>query len=134
VRQIDENCQSNSMANGGASSDQIGDFRPATIESCPKASDQPHSGSVSAISEEVIRIQSPKFGLITNLGYEPFLDCDYVIGKTSPAVCALEIRFEAFALEESRSCAKDYLEVNGNAGMRMCGRLPSDTMSKSLKK
>jgi len=121
------------MANFGAASDPIGDFSPATIESCPKIS-EPNSASStsvasSAITEDVVRIQSPKFGLLTNMGYEPFLDCDYLIQKSSPAVCALEIRFESFALEESRSCAKDYLEFN-STGLRMCGRLPSDTMSK----
>ena len=92
--------------------------------------------SASAITEEIVRIQSPKYGLTTvqtPMGYEPFLDCDYLIQKSSPNVCALEIRFESFALEDSRLCNKDYLEISdqsGAGGMKLCGRLPKNTISK----
>lgn len=113
------------------------DFTPAIIESCAKISD--NSKESANIHEELVRVQSPKFGLpsTSTFGYEPFLDCDYVVAKASRDVCALEIRFKHFALEESRSCTKDYLEVN-HLGMRLCGALarnavrtfdfPEDTM------
>ncbi|KAI2807434.1 hypothetical protein BLOT_005370 [Blomia tropicalis] len=138
VRQIDENCRS-SLNHFGSSSDPLGDFNPPIIESCPRMTEKPSESNQSdrsssepstaavAITEEVVRIQSPKFGLIGNMAYEPFLDCDYLIQKNSPSVCALEIKFESFSLEESRSCQKDYLEINHINGMRLCGKMPIDT-------
>lgn len=96
------------------------DFTPAIIESCAKISE--NSKDSANINEELVRVQSPKFGLPNTFGYEPFLDCDYVVAKANRDVCALEIRFKHFAIEESRSCTKDYLEIN-NIGMRLCGVL-----------
>lgn len=98
----------------------MSDFSPATIESCAKISES--SKESANINEEVVRVHSPKFGLVSPQGYESFLDCDYVVSKASRDVCALELRFERFALEESRSCSKDYFEINNN-GMRLCGTL-----------
>ena len=100
--------------------------KPSESNQSDRSSSEPSTAAV-AITEEVVRIQSPKFGLIGNMAYEPFLDCDYLIQKNSPSVCALEIKFESFSLEESRSCQKDYLEINHINGMRLCGKMPIDT-------
>jgi len=113
----------------------MGEFSPATIESCPKLQNDQNSPSgpfpmASGISEQIVRIQSPKFGLSSTVGYEPFLDCDYLIQKYSRDVCALEIKFEAFNVEESRACNKDYLEINGNVNSRLCGKMVPDTIRK----
>lgn len=123
-------------------------FIPAIIESCPKLGSFNQTNLMSdrynnqleeirkldsslTISEKKIRIRSPKFGLISPSvhQYEPFLDCHYVIQKTNKNVCALEIKFELFSLEESKSCVKDFLEINQS--LRLCGKLPTNTNSKS---
>ncbi|OTF75209.1 hypothetical protein BLA29_014886, partial [Euroglyphus maynei] len=79
----------------------------------------------SIINEEFVKIQSPQFSLPSQLQYEPFLDCHYVIQKVNKDICSLEIRFELFSLEESISCTKDYLQINRL--LRLCGKLPMDT-------
>ena len=128
------------FSGSSANSDELAEFSPATIESCSKiespgssfpgsSASSSASSSPTAISERIIRIQSPKYGLATNLGYEPFLDCDYLVQRYSRDVCALEVKFEAFNVEESRACSKDYLEINGNVNSRMCGKMPVDTIS-----
>lgn len=109
----------------------MSEFSPATIESCPKlpGSDPANPGlAASAITEQIVRIQSPKFGLSSTIGYEPFLDCHYLIQKYSRDICAVEIKFESFAIEESRACSKDYLEINGNVASRICGKMVVDTV------
>lgn len=150
IRQIDENCRKSSLTSRSNNNDveMEDEFGPAIIESCPKLAStnststlQSSSSSApmmmvtgldetanypsSIISEEFVKIQSPQFSLPSQLQYEPFLDCNYVIQKVNKDICSLEIRFEMFSLEESRSCTKDYLEINHL--LRLCGKLPMDT-------
>uniref|UniRef100_T1KI84 CUB domain-containing protein n=1 Tax=Tetranychus urticae TaxID=32264 RepID=T1KI84_TETUR len=57
--------------------------------------------------------------------YEDNLDCGYLVRKASYDVCALEVKFNLFDLEESPNCVKDHLEIEG---IKVCGKLPSDSV------
>lgn len=107
VRQLDDNCQHNHIPH---------EFSPASTESCNKMQ----------FSEKSLQILSPHYEAGS---YQPFLDCQYIIRKMSFDVCALEVRFDAFALEESKSCSKDYLQIGS---MKLCGKLPFGVTSKSF--
>lgn len=41
-------------------------------------------------------------------------------------MCALEVQFLGFALEESADCSKDYLQIGDE--QKLCGKLPYQTM------
>lgn len=118
------------MASGVFASELNDEFTPPIIESCPKQSNRTTDPPQSLIQEKLVKIQSPEFGLTSTIQYKPFLDCDYTIQKYSRDVCAVEVRFESFSLEESRGCNKDYLDINNE--MRLCGKLPSDAASKFI--
>ena len=106
VRQMDDNCQHNHIPH---------EFIPATTESC----------NHFQFSEKTLQIMSPHYDVGS---YRPFLDCEYLMIKTNYKVCALEVRFDAFALEESKSCYKDYLQIST---MKLCGKLPYAATSMS---
>nr|XP_046909258.1 uncharacterized protein LOC124490751 [Dermatophagoides farinae] len=153
VRQIDQNCRTlsslTSRSNNNNDVEMEDEFGPAIVESCPKLSTKNSSSTLlqssssapmimvigldgttnyidpsSTINEELVKIQSPQFSLPSQLQYEPFLDCNYVIQKVNKNICALEIRFELFSLEQSFSCEKDYLQINR---LKLCGKIPMDT-------
>ena len=109
VRQLDNNCQHNHISH---------EFSPASTESCNKMQ----------FSEKSLQILSPHYETGT---YQPFLDCQYIIRKMSFDVCALEVRFDTFALEESKSCVKDYLQIGS---IKLCGKVPFGDTSESLVK
>ncbi|XP_064458405.1 cubilin-like isoform X2 [Ornithodoros turicata] len=52
-------------------------------------------------------------------GYLPNTDCAYVIKKSDFRVCALEIKIDAFDLEDDADCDKDYLQFNE---VKLCGK------------
>ncbi|UXI19623.1 zinc finger protein [Sarcoptes scabiei] len=140
VKQIDENCRSFSFDHRfDHNLEESLDFAPAIYESCPKLLSSNNSSIVGnfndlhlnveenlKISDRLIKIQSPKFGLSSEMQYEPFLDCHYVIEKAKQNVCLLQIRFENFFLEESLDCTKDYLRIDNY--LRTCGRIPPNTI------
>lgn len=107
VRQMDDNCQHNHIPH---------EFSPASTESCNKFQ----------FSEKTLQILSPHY---ESGSYRPYLDCEYLIRKTTYDVCAIEVRFDAFALEESKSCIKDYLQIGT---MKLCGKLPYAATSQSI--
>ncbi|XP_065576831.1 cubilin-like isoform X2 [Artemia franciscana] len=51
--------------------------------------------------------------------YDPNVNCPYNV-KQHPGMCSLQITFRAFAIEHSRECTKDWLQI-GN--LRYCGLL-----------
>lgn len=108
--------------------DEMNDFSPPVIESCPKQSNNTDIAPSALIQEKLVKIQSPEFSLSSSMTYKPFLDCNYVIQKYSRDVCAIEAKFESFSLEESRTCTKDFLEINKE--LKLCGKVPLDTTSK----
>lgn len=59
--------------------------------------------------------------------YQENLDCGYLVRKASYDVCALEVIFNLFDLEESTNCVKDHLEIDG---IKICGKLPSNSVRK----
>ncbi|RWS09000.1 cubilin-like protein [Dinothrombium tinctorium] len=69
-------------------------------------------------SKQTFTISSPNYS-ISN--YFDNADCHYTIKKSSYDVCALEVTYKRFEVEESQDCFKDYLEI---VGVRLCGRLP----------
>ncbi|CAG2170483.1 unnamed protein product [Oppiella nova] len=100
VRQIDDNCgHHNSIQH---------EFSPGSTESCSKMQ----------FSERSLQILSPHY---ESGSYQPFLDCEYNVRKATHDICALEVKFDAFSLEESKNCYKDYLQIGS---MRLCGKLP----------
>ena len=107
VRQLDDNCQHNHIPH---------EFSPASTETCNKLQ----------FSEKTLQILSPHYDTGS---YRPFLDCEYRIQKATHDVCALEVRFDEFALEESKSCYKDYLQIGT---MKLCGKLPYAATSQSI--
>ncbi|CAG2118363.1 unnamed protein product, partial [Medioppia subpectinata] len=100
ARQLDNNCDHhNSIPH---------EFSPGSTESCSKMH----------FSEKSLQILSPHYD---SGSYQPFLDCEYTVRKSTSNICALEVKFDAFALEESKACYKDYLQIGE---MRLCGKLP----------
>ncbi|CAG2110476.1 unnamed protein product [Medioppia subpectinata] len=100
ARQLDNNCDHhNSIPH---------EFSPGSTESCSKMH----------FSEKSLQILSPHYD---SGSYQPFLDCEYTVRKSTSDICALEVKFDAFALEESKACYKDYLQIGE---MRLCGKLP----------
>ena len=60
-------------------------------------------------------------------GYSRFTDCHYTIRKTHYTVCALEVKFKTFSLEDSRACEHDFLQIGSS--VKLCGKMPFDTTS-----
>lgn len=59
--------------------------------------------------------------------YPPNMFCRYTIRKSTPNVCAIDMKFNKFDIEDDPKCAKDYLEVDAG---RICGPLPPSHESK----
>ena len=53
--------------------------------------------------------------------YLPNMFCRYTVRKATPNVCAIDMKFNSFDIEEDPKCGKDYLEVDAG---RICGPLP----------
>jgi hypothetical protein len=53
--------------------------------------------------------------------YPSHMNCRYTIRKASPNICAIDMKFDSFEIEDDPKCAKDYLEVDAG---RICGVLP----------
>ena len=91
---------------------------------------QPTSGGpfcgTQVFTEEMFDILSPGY---EKGRYEKFTDCHYTIRKMHYTVCALEVKFKAFSLEDSsdKGCDKDFLQFGNN--VKLCGKLPFETMS-----
>lgn len=62
--------------------------------------------------------------------YEKWSDCHYKVHKVHYTVCALEVNFMSFALEDSPDCKKDFVQFGEKEGVRLCGRLPKGTTRK----
>lgn len=86
----------------------------------------PYCGS-QVFTEEKFELLSPGY---EKGRYAKFTDCHYTIRKMHYTVCALEVKFKAFSLEEAGSsgCDRDFLQF-GNS-VKLCGKLPFDTISK----
>ncbi|CAN8020231.1 unnamed protein product [Ixodes persulcatus] len=52
-------------------------------------------------------------------GYPPSTHCVYTVKKHDFRVCALQVKMEAFDLEQDSGCSKDYLQFNN---LRFCGK------------
>ncbi|GFU46068.1 cubilin [Nephila pilipes] len=57
--------------------------------------------------------------------YPDNADCRYTVKKSSFQVCALQVKFYTFDLEQSEDCAKDYLFI---AEQKLCGRMEYDSV------
>lgn len=116
MRQFDDHSICPSRENAISNSN---DFIMGSTESCQKA----------IYDQKQLQIISPGY----HLGYyKPFLHCDYVIQKYNYNICLLEVKFNTFALEESKLCHKDYIQI-GDDGLRLCGKLPYGSISKLIK-
>ncbi|CAG2103903.1 unnamed protein product, partial [Medioppia subpectinata] len=68
-------------------------------------------------SEIEFSITSPKHPN----SYPSNMFCMYTIRKANPNVCAIDIKFNSFDIEDDPKCNKDYLEVDAG---KICGPLP----------
>ena len=86
----------------------------------------PYCGT-QVFTEEKFELLSPGYekGL-----YSKFTDCHYTIRKMHYTVCALEVKFKAFSLEDSSrsGCDRDFVQFGKS--VKLCGKLPFDTISK----
>lgn len=60
--------------------------------------------------------------------YPNNLYCQYTIRRPSSSVCAIDVTFVNFDLEESPICSNDYLEIDGS---KICGLLPPHHKSRN---
>lgn len=75
-------------------------------------------------TESTFQVLSP--GYLRGV-YRPYETCIYTIRKSTFDVCAIEVKYNQFSLENSEGCHKDYLQIND---LRVCGKLPYDATSK----
>ena len=55
--------------------------------------------------------------------------CRYTIRKANPNICAIDMKFKSFDIEDDPKCAKDFMEVDSG---RICGPLPPSHESQSI--
>lgn len=79
-------------------------------------------------------IRSETFDIISSnydrSKYEKWSDCHYKIHKVHYTVCALEVNFMSFSLEDSPDCRKDFVQFGEKEGVKVCGKLPKGTTRK----
>lgn len=68
------------------------------------------------VRRESFQLMSPGF---RQGGYPPSTHCVYTVKKHDFRVCALQVKMEAFDLEQDSGCSKDYLQFNN---LRFCGK------------
>ncbi|CAN7993796.1 unnamed protein product [Ixodes hexagonus] len=68
------------------------------------------------VRRESFQLMSPGF---RQGGYPPSTHCVYTVKKHDFRVCALEVKMDAFDLEQDSGCSKDYLQFNN---LRFCGK------------
>ncbi|XP_077542240.1 tolloid-like protein 1 isoform X2 [Haemaphysalis longicornis] len=68
------------------------------------------------ITGEVFQLMSPGF---RRGGYPGGIHCVYTLRKHNFRVCALEVKMDAFELEQDPGCSKDYLQFGT---LRFCGK------------
>lgn len=68
------------------------------------------------ITGEVFQLMSPGF---RRGGYPGGIHCLYTLRKHNFRVCALEVKMDAFELEQDPGCSKDYLQFGT---LRFCGK------------
>ncbi|RWS26772.1 hypothetical protein B4U80_08014 [Leptotrombidium deliense] len=95
MKQISDNCNSAPKAKGGNCDERI--------------------------TQSTFTVSSPNYGI---KNYDDFTDCHYTVKKSSYNVCALEVTYKRFDVEESVDCIKDYFEISG---VKLCGKLPFDS-------
>lgn len=80
------------------------------------ASPLPGEDCDQVITSEVFQLMSPGF---RRGGYPAGIHCIYTLRKHDFRVCALEIKMDAFELEQDPGCSKDYLQFGT---LRFCGK------------
>ncbi|GFQ95573.1 cubilin [Trichonephila clavata] len=73
-------------------------------------------------SSESFQVISPGY---QSGSYPDNADCKYTVKKSSFQVCALQVKFYTFDLEQSDDCSKDYLFI---AEQKLCGRMEYDSV------
>ncbi|CAM1300261.1 Uncharacterised protein g2655 [Pycnogonum litorale] len=81
----------------------------------PSAADPKCSATYQQSS---FQIKSPNFPNV----YPNRANCQYVLRKSRPDICQLEMKFNSFEIEGSTNCTADYLDI---MGMRICGAMPA---------
>ncbi|XP_075735891.1 tolloid-like protein 1 isoform X2 [Rhipicephalus microplus] len=80
------------------------------------ASPLPGEDCDQVITSEIFQLMSPGF---RRGGYPGGIHCIYTLRKHDFRVCALEIKMDAFELEQDPGCSKDYLQFGT---LRFCGK------------
>ncbi|XP_076316419.1 cubilin-like [Tachypleus tridentatus] len=79
-------------------------------------------GCDATFSTETFHILSP---LYRNKAYPSNIDCQYTVKKTKFDVCAIEIKYNTFHLEDSEDCTNDYLLIDD---LKVCGKIPNNSV------
>ncbi|XP_067139271.1 LOW QUALITY PROTEIN: cubilin-like [Centruroides vittatus] len=95
----------------------------------PCTGKSPHIPTVSpsatqcdaTFNQESFTIKSPNYPD----NYPTDISCKYTVKRFNDAVCALEVTFLGFDLEEEASCRYDYLDFDGKP---ICGHITSNTI------
>ncbi|XP_037559501.1 cubilin isoform X3 [Dermacentor silvarum] len=80
------------------------------------ASPLPGEDCDQVITAEMFQLMSPGF---RRGGYPGGIHCIYTLRKHDFRVCALEVKMDAFELEQDPGCSKDYLQFGT---LRFCGK------------
>ncbi|KAG8176050.1 hypothetical protein JTE90_006832, partial [Oedothorax gibbosus] len=86
---------------------------------CPPAENKTCDATFGS---ETFQIISPGY---QSGSYPDNSDCSYTVKKSTFQVCALQVKFYTFDLEQSEDCAKDYLEIGEQ---KICGRVEYDSI------
>ncbi|GIX97872.1 cubilin [Caerostris extrusa] len=101
---------------------QLSGFRIETKQltsGCPPAQNKTCEQTFSSESFQVI---SPGY---QSGSYPDGAECRYTVRKSSFQVCALQVKFYTFDLEQSEECSSDYLLI---AEQKLCGRMEYDSV------
>lgn len=61
--------------------------------------------------------------------YPCSIQCNYWIKKANSNICAIQLTFDEFKIENSPQCVKDNLQIKN---LKLCGHIPLQTKSKSF--
>ncbi|XP_013782574.2 cubilin-like isoform X1 [Limulus polyphemus] len=80
------------------------------------------NGCDATFSKETFHILSPEY---RNKAYPSNIDCQYTVKKVKFDVCAIEIKYNNFHLEDSEDCTNDYLQIDD---LKVCGKIPHNSV------
>lgn len=123
IRQISERCI-NGGSISGISGSIGGGAGPGGANGIITSNINSYCNNNSTYKQSNFQLVSPTFQIGS---YPDNMYCKYTILKASYDICALEIQYNLFDLQESQDCIKDYLQIGQ---LKVCGKLPLDAKRK----